>query len=1309
MKLQQPGSMKVWKSPVLYFGVLLVIAVIGLLLAPVIVNWNGYRGDLEAYGKKLTGREVTVAGPISARLFPWPRFIAENVKIANPPALAGRDFASASRITIRMTLAGLLQGGIAVESIDIEDPTVNFERLASGEGNWSLNPSADLIRSDILSRVRLDKITLAGGTVNFRDRRRGETVTLDDINAEVASPGVAGPWRMRARALYDDRPVDLAVNTAAFVEGQPFLFGIKWQAVDNSGYVYSFDGAYKDGVSQGEVLVAPAQSEDGKGDAEGRIRPLVFTAKAKGNFDAFDLTEIQVARLDPGNAGAIASGSASLRLGTHIEARADVTASMLDLDELAGAKSRDLLRQSGGLAVIDSLLSMLPRDMSLDGSVKVTALKTEGQTLDNVTLAVAADKDRLRIERFSSGLPGRTEVLFNGSYFPAPGGGELAGDLGLESNDLREFTLWLWRGGKASLGPLWTGSRGRLKMQTGLSVTPAGLRLTGTDFELDGERGKGSLAVTSAGRGAVDLVLDSGRFDVDAYAPQGIPAFQTAARQGAGGILSVLLPRPDAPDLRLKVKAGELHMNAVTARDVAIDLQSGVNGLDLRALNIGAVGGATLVASGLILDNGKGADGSISLDVKADDPGELIRLMGLGDSAGLPAWARDLGATAMRADLTVKPGDKGSDVMLRAGGTAGQLTVSASGTVAPDMTLTGQTKIEAPTSARIFSLLGLAPAQPDAMPGSIAVDAAGSVAAGFTGTATLQALGGRLDYRGGFSLLAEGYGVNGSLSLRATDAALLFAAAGLPVTSGGGVLVADAPVAWGDGKWSSSAIAGRLGTAPFEGEASLTPGRVLDGRFQTGALRLRDLMAATFLDWSGSATGPGAGFASALPFGITGQLWITPSAIEVHPHFTAGSAEIGIEAKDGEIHLAMVGKDSDGRDAQVELGSAGGEGSRKLSGLFRLPIDLARQLALAGGGPVASGAGSVELRLESEGRSPAAALAAARGQGSYALEDFRLLGITPSAFTAALAAASDASGITGAFDAMRGGGGLDFGNVSGTIAVTGGQMVFSPLDHTDGDADISVRTVGDLAQGALDMEADLAFKARPGLPRMSIAYAGPPMALARSENSSELATSLGVTIMQEGISELERLQQEQARLAKLEEQQRAEDEARLQAYYAQRDELLLRKRELKVQAEMQVVEADRLRRQIEAERAANAEINKSEIRQRLRELRTWRRMARLTEAQPVAPMQLKATSDPVKKMEAAAPVQQKAAPAPVQQKAAPAPVKRLQAVAPEPTQKSRPSSPPTRKPPARIKPVILAKPPQAPVIISPEPGMSPSQ
>ena len=83
---------------------------------------------------------------------------------------------------------------------------------------------------------------------------------------------------------------------------------------------------------------------------------------------------------------------------------------------------------------------------------------------------------------------------------------------------------------------------------------------------------------------------------------------------------------------------------------------------------------------------------------------------------------------------------------------------------------------------------------------------------GFAGSATLQVLGGRLDYQGRANPLAEGYGIDGTLALRATDAAPLAGASGLPAAAmASGVVVVDTPVTWGDGKWSFPQIAGRLG------------------------------------------------------------------------------------------------------------------------------------------------------------------------------------------------------------------------------------------------------------------------------------------------------------------------------------------------------------------------------------------------------------------------------------------------------------------------------------------------------------------
>jgi hypothetical protein len=1265
--------MKVWKSPVFYFGILLVIAVAGLLVAPFVVDWNSYRADLEAYGKKLTGRTVKIEGPVSVRLFPWPSLTAERVAIANPSGLETPDFATIRRIVVRMTIAGLARGGIDVESIDIEEPSIHLERLATGEGNWQFTPSADLIKSDVLSRVRLDQIQLKDGSISFRDHRRGEIVSLDDFNAQVDSPGVAGPWRLRSLSLYNDRVFDISASTGLYKEGEPFRFALRVAAGDHSGFAYSFDGAQIGGNVEGQLRIEPAAADDGKADAEGSFRPLVFTANVKADFDQIDLQKIEVSPLDLRHGGTLTSGEASFRLGQHIDARVALSAAMLDLDELAGAKSRDLLREAGSLALADSLLALLPGNMSLVGKVNVTALKTGGETLDNVAIAIEAERGALRIGQFSTGLPGRSEMLFKGVYFPGETGAELSGSLALEANDLRALTLWAWPEGRDTLGGLWTGSRGRFKMQTDVSLTPARLRLTKTEYELDGERGKAELAVTSAGRGAVDLRIDGNRLDIDSFAPQGVPAVSAAAGQGIGALAALALPHDDAPDLRLNLKAAELLLNGVTAANVTVDLQSGSNGLDLRTLSIGSVGGAMLEATGLILDSGKGADGSIGLDIKAADPTELLRLLGLSRGDDPPVWARDLGPMALRGDLGVKPAEGGSRISVSLDGSAGQLALSGDGTAEPDGGLSGSMKIGTPGSARLLALFGLSPQGAESQPGQIDIQAAGTMKDGFMANASLQAFGARLDYRGPVNPAAQMMGLDGRLSLRSTDVTPLLTAAGLPVSQlPGGVLVADADLRSETGGLKLASISGRLGQEKFSGTADIDPQGKLGARLEAGHMRLMDVLAAAFLDWTGAAPDIERSFASALPFGVTGEIWIKPSALEIHPHFTARDAEIGIIAETDKISLAMFGKDEKGRNAQVDLSSSGADASRILEGRISIPVDLARQMALAGGVPVVEGLGLVEVKFDSAGRSPGGALANLRGSGSFGFDDFRLLGITPSAFATALAEAKDAPGVTAAFDALRSGAGLDFGAVSGTITITEGEVGFLPFGFKSPEADIQVKTVAELALGEIDAEITLSLKAREQLPAMRISYAGPPSELARAEDNAELATKLGVTIMQQGIDELERLQEEQRRLAEEEERQRIVDEQRLAAYYAQRDELLLRKRELKVHAEMRVAEAERLRKQIESERAANAEINKNEVKERVREIRVYRRLGRQAQSAP------------------------------------PKPAAAVKPAAPKPAAKAPASSPPRRKQ-ETVGPVILANPKGAPVIISPPPGSSPSQ
>ena len=71
--------MKVWKSPVFYFGVILLLAVVSAMIAPFVVDWDAYRADLEVMAASSPGAKSPSTGPIAVRLFPWPRLVAEDV------------------------------------------------------------------------------------------------------------------------------------------------------------------------------------------------------------------------------------------------------------------------------------------------------------------------------------------------------------------------------------------------------------------------------------------------------------------------------------------------------------------------------------------------------------------------------------------------------------------------------------------------------------------------------------------------------------------------------------------------------------------------------------------------------------------------------------------------------------------------------------------------------------------------------------------------------------------------------------------------------------------------------------------------------------------------------------------------------------------------------------------------------------------------------------------------------------------------------------------------------------------------------
>lgn len=1203
--------MTVWKSPVLYLGVLLVLAVAGALAAPFIINWDSYRTELEDYGRRITGREVTIAGAISASLFPWPSLTVENVHIANPPGMSDPEFAEAARITAHMQLAGLISGSILVESIEIDQPTVTLERQPAGQGNWNFQMGGDV--SEVLGRIRLDQVRLSEATVRLIDRRRAPgVIELRMPSVSLASQSLAGPWRLTADQVEaSGRNFALSLSTSTWTPEQPLQFYTRVTGVGGTGLAYTFEGAVEPEQVKGVLEIMPAAPEDAKSDPEGQVRPIVFRSNVTATFDAVALDSIAVAPRNPKDGGTIAAGSAKIAITDRIAAQVDLSAPRIDLEQLAGAGAYTALREGGHLALIDAFLGALPEGVDLAGSIKVGSLKAGGETFENMTLRGEASREVIRLREISASLPGRSRALFQDAvFFPGKVGSEIAGQLAFESSDLKQFTQWLWPEAKADIAKIWTGNRGRLKFQTNASLSSSELKLARMEYEMDGLPGTVDFAVALGGKGNVNLKIAAEKLDIDAYAPGGIAAAASPGQSGLATLLSYLAPGKDSRDLRLSLQAGELALNGISASDVVVDLDSAANGLDLRTVEIGSVGGARLQAIGLILDTGTGPDGTINVTVNAEDPRGLLRLLGAMPADGAPLWTQALGATELKGSVTVKTEAEGPVTGFDIGGTSGGFRLEALGSVAnaatyEDMEINASVNLKSATSASLAKLAGLTPLGDVGGAASLGLTAMGSLAKGFHfNEINVEAYDALFDYSA-----ATASGGDGRVSLRSTGVAPLMGAFGLPQAElPEGSLVLDAEVKTDGARLSLPVIDGHFGDTPVKGSLTREADGALAAAFDIGDAGLNELLGAAFLNWNGLAPESESGLAAAAPFGLKGELRLNIANLKVDDGLSVPKAQVLIGVAPGETRFSMSG---DGDAPGLTL-NARGDGKRVIDGKLRLPFDLARDLRLAGGDPIAEGQGWIDLEFQSEGRSPGAVLSGLKGKGAYTVSDLRLTGISIKEFAAALAESKDGAGLNAAFDALRAGGsGLAAGDVAGEITVEAGAATFTPLTITTPEADATVNFSAELAPGVVNSRIKLQLKQPADLPEMAIIYAGSAGALARNEDKTALAALLGNAIMEKNVAELERLQQEEKRLAEEQEKIRLEDEARLVAYYAQRDELRLRSRELKVHAEMRAAAAAETRRKIEAERQVNIAINAAELKQRQRELKVHKRMAQL--------------------------------------------------------------------------------------------------
>ncbi|MBG1231147.1 AsmA family protein [Aestuariivirga litoralis] len=1187
--------MSVWKSPILYLGLFIVLVVGGALAAPFVVNWNGYKGSLQDYGAKITGRAVTINGPIAVRLYPFPRLEMQDVSIANAPGFAPAQMASVGKATVHLSLASLFSGQIRVESIDLDRPVLNLTLNPSGLGNWHFAPDKALVQNSLLGNVQLDEINVSNGTFFLKDERHGFNRSLESLDGTVSGAALEGPWKVKAQGFAHDTPLELSFTSATYKTGQPFRFGFRLAPQDGSFPALNFDGETGGTDLNGKVSLDPVVTSDGRSSLPGAFKPLAYQAKLAASGDVAKLTEIHIVAADPKDNGTLIEGDGVFDLSKGLKADFNLHSPHIDLDQLASEQTTRVWQAAGLMGSANGVIAAFPDSLDFNLNFDAATLTAAAQNLENVSLKASASAGAIRIQDLTSDLPGRSRMKFAGIVFPGEGAAELGGSLSFETNDARAFSEWLWPEGKDNIEKTWTGARGRLKAQS--DVTWGGKRFgfQNMKYELDGLQGQAAMAVTLGEVPALDLKLNAGEFDLGSYFSGGLAALATS-----DGLFN-LMPAEGSFDKRLQFDFGKLTVNGVDAQQVAVDVNSSASGFEIKDFHIGSVQGAELRGTGLVLVDKNGPSGQVKFAVGAQRPQGLMRLLGMLPTGPDPQWSLGLGQTDLKAELNVKPGKDEPEVNYSITGGSGPYKIVSTGDVtslaAPDgavISLSGA--ISSPDAQDIVKLIGFQPRTTSGGEGQLSFNLKGNRRKGFTTNLDLHGYGAALGFSGSYKPIKDGIGIAGDLKLDAQNAAPVFNALGFPfVVDATGGLSGRAIVEPVEKALGIKSFTLKSGRQEFKGSGSLQPGGVVQLEVDGGSYRLIDVLAFHVAPWNGEGAFGNGSFDAGWPFGLSGEIWLKPNGLATLVGVPLGEPIIGLSSSKEGRNFSVNAREPDGRQLKIDGSLVPKDGTYTLSGGVHYPLML-EQLYAGADKPIGfAGPATIDANFTSQGRSLATMLSAMAGSGTLDLQQARLYGLAPDPFFSAIHDVKSHDEIAAAFATLMSGDGLVLPESKVELSAKDGTISITPLPLETMESQGTVTAMVDLSAGEFVTTVALHSKAQPDLPEMRIIYQGVPGKMMMRSDVAALSSKLGTVLINKDMAELDRLAEEQKKAEADAATQAEADKAKYDAFQTQRVELRLQQRMIKVFAQQRATDAARAKAVLDAAVNYGLSIQKDEI------------------------------------------------------------------------------------------------------------------
>ena len=408
------------QTTLLGLGLALIAAILAAFTAPLFIDWNEWRPQLEAQASALAGSRVTISGNIDLTLLPTPAFVLRNVSLGEAEKGTGMR---ASEMRGSLSLPALLSGKIEANEFVVSKPSIRL--VVEKDGTFLLPAGANAGQD-----ISVSGFVLEAGSLTIEDRRTNAIFLADDFSARGELVSREGPFRIEGGFRLNGARWILRVSSSRF---GPDHAGKVRLALERPADRLSFD-------AEGTLALAnSAPRFEGKILAAQLSGTLPWRISSDAAGDAFD---VRFANLE------LALGSSELPITLSGEAKLDLRGSG-SLEATLASKRIDLdlgdpKAPANGASHVLPLLreaQLIAGSLPLPAQIAISAdgILAGGQLIRDVRANLRVQRGTLVPEHLEAKLPGRAAINFSGKT----DGKAFSGPVSFEAEEPQIFARWV--------------------------------------------------------------------------------------------------------------------------------------------------------------------------------------------------------------------------------------------------------------------------------------------------------------------------------------------------------------------------------------------------------------------------------------------------------------------------------------------------------------------------------------------------------------------------------------------------------------------------------------------------------------------------------------------------------------------------------------------------------------------------------------------------------------------------------------------------------------------------------------------------